>query len=53
MAIVDVYEALTSNRPYHKRRTKETALAMIKEKSGTHFDPFLVQEFLAIADKLP
>ena len=53
MALVDVYEALTSDRPYHTKRTKETALAMIKEKSGTHFDPFLVQEFLAIADKLP
>ena len=48
MALVDVYEALTSDRSYHKGRSKETALTMIKEKSGTHFDPFLVEEFLKI-----
>ena len=53
MALVDVYEALTSDRPYHKKRTKENALAMIKKGSGTRFDPFLVQEFLAIKEKLP
>jgi putative two-component system response regulator len=53
MSIVDVYEALTCDRPYHKKCSKETALAMIKEKSGKHFDPFLVQKFLTITDKLP
>ncbi len=53
MAIVDVYEALTCDRPYHKKSSKETALAMIKEKSRSHFDPFLVHKFLSISDKLP
>ena len=53
MALVDVYEALTSNRAYHEERSKETALKMIKEKSGSHFEPFLVRKFLKIADKLP
>ena len=48
MALVDVYEALTSDRSYHKGRSKDAALTMIKEKSGTHFDPFLVEEFLKI-----
>lgn len=53
MAIVDVYEALTCDRPYHKKCSKEEALAMIKEKSRSHFDPFLVRQFLAMADQLP
>ena len=53
MALVDVYEALTSERAYHKKRSKEAALKMIAEKSGSHFDPFLVREFLNIAEKLP
>ena len=53
MALVDFYEALTSERPYHKKRPKEDALAMIREKSGTRFDPLLTQKFLEIKEKLP
>ena len=53
MAIIDVYEAFTSDRAYHKKRSKEFALKAIEEKKGTHFDPFLVKEFLKLAEKLP
>ncbi len=45
-AVVDVYDALTSNRPYRKAWSKEKTLALIKEDSGKHFDPEVVEVFL-------
>lgn len=45
-AIVDVFDALTSDRPYRMAWTKEQTLDYIKEKSGTHFDPKVVDAFL-------
>ena len=44
-AVVDVWDALTSNRPYRAAWTKEKALAYIKEQSGKHFDPDVVELF--------
>ena len=46
MAIVDVYDALTTDRPHRKRKTHTEAVALIKNGSGTHFDPDLVELFL-------
>jgi response regulator RpfG family c-di-GMP phosphodiesterase/signal transduction histidine kinase len=46
MAIADVYDALTSVRPYKKAFTHEEAVRIITEGSGTHFDPFLVELFV-------
>jgi response regulator RpfG family c-di-GMP phosphodiesterase len=48
-AIVDVFDALTSRRPYKEPMALETALAIIKKDAGTHFDPRLVTRFLEIA----
>jgi len=45
-AVVDVYDALTSDRPYRKAWSKEKTLALIKEDSGKHFDPEVVKVFL-------
>ena len=45
-AVVDVFDALTSNRPYRKAWTKEEALAYIQEQSGKHFFPEAVKAFL-------
>ncbi|MGB9641565.1 MAG: GAF domain-containing protein, partial [Anaerolineales bacterium] len=45
-AIVDVYDALTSDRPYRKAWTKDDALDFIRQQSGKHFDPQLVELFL-------
>lgn len=53
MALVDVYDAMTNDRSYHKARSRESVLTMIEENSGTLFDPFLVREFLSIAEKIP
>ncbi len=46
MAIADVYDALTSERCYKKAMPPEEAIKIIKEESGTHFDPKLVDIFL-------
>ena len=51
MAIVDVYDALVSERPYKKPYTHEEAVNIIKEGSGSHFDPVLVDLFLEISDE--
>ncbi|MBI5825571.1 MAG: GAF domain-containing protein [Chloroflexi bacterium] len=45
-AVVDVWDALTSSRPYRKAWTKKKALAYIKQQSGKHFDPHIVELFL-------
>jgi putative two-component system response regulator len=50
MAIADVYDALVSERPYKKPFTHEQAVDIIKKDSGTHFDPKIVEVFLAVAD---
>jgi len=51
MAIVDVYDALVSDRPYKKAFSHEDAIKIISDSSGTHFDPDLVGVFLEISDK--
>ncbi|AOY87642.1 two-component system response regulator [Marinobacter salinus] len=45
-ALADVFDALTSERPYKSAWTVEAAVALIKENSGKHFDPALVDVFL-------
>lgn len=49
-AIVDVWDALRSDRPYRKAWSNEKALAHIKEQSGKHFDPQLVMAFMDIIE---
>ena len=46
MAIIDVYDALISERPYKKPFSHEEAVAIIQEQSGSHFDPELVKIFI-------
>jgi len=46
MAIADVYDALTSARPYKKAFSHEEAVRIITEGSGTQFDPELVEVFI-------
>ncbi|BBO82906.1 HD-GYP domain-containing protein [Desulfosarcina ovata] len=52
VAIADVFDALTSERPYKKTFSVETATRIINESSGTHFDPTVVNAFFASLDKL-
>jgi putative two-component system response regulator len=50
MAVVDVYDALISDRPYKRAFTHEKAVEIIKESRGSHFDPEIVDVFLAVSD---
>ena len=46
VAVADVFDALTSERPYKKAWTLEAAVDFLVKGSGTHFDPQCVQAFL-------
>ncbi len=47
-AVVDVWDALTSQRPYLETWSKEKALAHIQEQAGKHFDPRIVEVFVEL-----
>ncbi|MGB0990328.1 MAG: HD domain-containing phosphohydrolase [Halarcobacter sp.] len=46
VAVVDVFDALTSHRPYKKAWSFDDALNLLKEESGKHFDPNIVNLFI-------
>ncbi|MBS1129953.1 MAG: Response regulator receiver:Metal-dependent phosphohydrolase, subdomain [Proteobacteria bacterium] len=47
MAVADVYDALRSRRPYKKAFSHEEAVGILREGRGKHFDPLLIDAFLA------
>jgi putative two-component system response regulator len=51
LALVDVYDALTSERSYHKSISCEKALDFIDHQSGLHFDPGMAKLFVEIEGK--
>jgi len=51
-AIADVFDALTSKRPYKDAFPMEKAFAIIKEEKGTSFDPDLIDAFFAVKDDI-
>jgi len=46
--MVDVYDALVSDRPYRKALPREEVVAYLKSQSGTHFDPVVLDPFLRV-----
>ena len=52
MAVADVFDALASDRAYKKAFPFEKAIDIIKESSGTHFDPLVAQAFLSAEDRV-
>ncbi|MNN42600.1 Cyclic di-GMP phosphodiesterase response regulator RpfG [compost metagenome] len=46
VAIADVFDALTSERPYKRAWTIDEAIATMQRDSGTHFDPDLLALFI-------
>ncbi|MBP5607065.1 MAG: response regulator [Lachnospiraceae bacterium] len=50
MALVDVYDAMTSKRPYKEPISHEKTMTFIAANSGTQFDPDLVKEFINISN---
>jgi putative two-component system response regulator len=53
MALVDVYDALVSERPYKKPFTHQQAVQIIREGAGVQFDPVLVEIFTSAAQHFP
>jgi PAS domain S-box-containing protein len=51
VAIVDVFDASVSKRPYKKAWTMENTVEKIKRDSGKHFDPKVVEAFLSVVSK--
>ncbi|NMB55082.1 MAG: response regulator [Leptolinea sp.] len=51
-AIVDVWDALRSDRPYRKAWPDDRVIQYIQEQSGHHFDPEVVQVFLSVVQKM-
>ena len=51
-AIADVFDALTSKRPYKEPFSVEKSLAIIREGRGSHFDPDVADAFFAIQDEI-
>jgi diguanylate cyclase (GGDEF)-like protein/PAS domain S-box-containing protein len=51
IAIADVYQALTSDRPYRKAYHKKEAVDIVKGGSGTQFDPAVVSAFMKLVKK--
>ena len=51
MALADVFEELTSDRPYRRRLPVQQALEVIRDRRGSQFDPYLAGEFLQVLSK--
>ncbi len=51
VAVADVFDALTSERPYKKAWTLEAAAAFLRDGGGKHFDPACVEAFIASWDE--
>jgi putative nucleotidyltransferase with HDIG domain len=49
-AIVDVWDALTSDRPYRKAMQREQVIEIIQSESGRHFDPQVVETFIDLVN---
>jgi putative nucleotidyltransferase with HDIG domain len=52
LSVVDCYDALTSDRPYRPRMSRQRAEQELKERRGRVYDPWVVDQFLKILDKL-
>jgi putative two-component system response regulator len=52
VAVADVFDALTHDRPYKSAWPAEQAIARIRRGAGTHFDPLIVDAFLAKQERI-
>ncbi|MBU5485947.1 diguanylate cyclase [Clostridium sp. MSJ-11] len=48
LTVVDSFDAMTSNRPYNKRKTYEEAIEELRACSGTQFDPAIAETFIEV-----
>jgi putative two-component system response regulator len=52
-AVADVYDALTSDRPYRPALCREEALEIMRDGRGKHFDPEVLDAFLDVIEQQP
>ncbi|MBO4301488.1 MAG: HD domain-containing protein [Desulfovibrio sp.] len=52
MAVADVFDALVSNRAYKKGFPLEKAFAILREESGSHFDPRIIEAFFSAKEEI-
>lgn len=52
LSVVDCYDALTSDRPYRPRMTRQQAEQELRDRRGRAYDPWVVDQFLGILDRL-
>lgn len=52
LAVVDCFDALTSDRPYRRRLSDEEAVAILLQRRGNMYDPLVVDTFLEVKDRL-
>ena len=50
MAVVDAYDALTSDRPYRSRLSQEQAVQILKQEAGKQFDPKIAVAFISMLE---
>jgi diguanylate cyclase (GGDEF)-like protein len=53
IAVIDFYDALTSDRPYHPAMSHEAAARLVQQEAGRAFDPAVVSKFLDLLPELP
>jgi hypothetical protein len=53
VAIVDFFDALTSDRPYRKAYSFEQTILIIRQGIGREFDPLVAKEFLEMSSAMP
>lgn len=51
ISVADAFDAMTTNRPYRKKKTVEDAIKELKRCSGTQFDPVIVSAFILAYEK--
>ncbi|MEF3279666.1 MAG: HD domain-containing protein [Elusimicrobiota bacterium] len=51
VSVIDAWDAMTSDRPYRKALSKETAIAELKKGAGIQFDPKVVESFIELLDE--
>ena len=52
LAVVDCFDALTSDRPYRPRLTDENAIEILRSRKNTYYDPVVVDKFIELAPEL-
>ena len=48
LGVAEIYDALTSDRPYHKAMSREAAVQLLQQEAGSGIDPSLVERFVQI-----